>query len=123
MENNTKLFHKSLIQCCHHNHVVSLQSDQVEKLTSHDDITSELNNYFNNSSIDHVLDRSQSIEDIFQNIPSLITPTQNYNLMHLVSLEEVTDVFQNMPKDKSPDPYGFTTQFFHHCWYLIKRNV
>jgi hypothetical protein len=32
-------------------------------------------------------------------------------------------VLQNTPKGKAPGPDGFTSDFFHHCWQMIREEV
>jgi len=36
--------------------------------------------------------------------------------------EEIDQVIQNLPIDKSPGPDGFNTDFIKKCWPIIKRN-
>jgi hypothetical protein len=38
-------------------------------------------------------------------------------------LEEVDQALQDTPKGKSPGPDGFTSDFFHHCWPMLREEV
>jgi hypothetical protein len=56
-------------------------------------------------------------------IPSLVTPEQNEALLCPITQAEVDLAVKEMPPGKAPGPDGFTTDFFHHCWDLIKEEV
>jgi hypothetical protein len=43
--------------------------------------------------------------------------------MHLISLEEVEAIVMSMDPGKSLGLDGFTTNFFHHCWKVVKLDV
>jgi hypothetical protein len=43
--------------------------------------------------------------------------------MRPITQEEVDYEVKAMLPGKAPDPDGFTTDFFHHCWDLIKEEV
>jgi hypothetical protein len=58
-----------------------------------------------------------------QHIPSLITEEQNAALAWPITLEEVDQDLQDTPKGKSPGPDGFTSDFFHHCWPMLREEV
>jgi hypothetical protein len=45
------------------------------------------------------------------------------SLMRKISIEEVKQFVVEMDKGKSPSPDGFTIEFFHACWSLIKQYV
>lgn len=60
--------------------------------------------------------RKATIKKITKNIPQLITKEHNETLMREISMEEMDQAIMEMPKDKSPDPNGFTTDLFHVCW-------
>jgi hypothetical protein len=40
-----------------------------------------------------------------------------------ITQEEVDQAVKDMPPGKAPGPDGFTTDFFHHCWDLVKKDV
>jgi hypothetical protein len=52
-----------------------------------------------------------------------VTPEQNAALMRLITQEEVDQEVKEIPSGKAPGPDGFTTDFFHHCWDLIREEV
>jgi hypothetical protein len=36
-------------------------------------------------------------------------------------VEEIDDIFKNMPNDKSPGPDGFNGVFLNKCWPEVKQ--
>jgi len=52
-----------------------------------------------------------------------VTPKQNATLMQPITQEEVDQAVKSMPPGKALGPDGFTTDFFHHCWDLIRTKV
>jgi hypothetical protein len=67
--------------------------------------------------------KRSSINKIVKHIPKLVTKEKNATLMREISLEEVEQEIMEIPKGKSPGPDGFTTEFFHACWSVIKHDV
>ena len=47
----------------------------------------------------------------------------NYTLMRQVTMEEVEQVIKDMAFSKALGPYGFTMNFYHHCWPFLKEEV
>lgn len=43
-------------------------------------------------------------------------------LTRTVTEEEIRDVVSKMPSNKSPGPYGFTTEFFKSSWSIIAKD-
>jgi hypothetical protein len=43
--------------------------------------------------------------------------------MRPITQEEVDQAVKEMPLGKAPGSDGFTTQFFHYCWSLIREEV
>jgi len=68
-------------------------------------------------------DISQAIAKVMQHIPNLITLEQNSTLLRPITIEEVDQALQNTPKGKAPGLDGFTSDFFHHCWQMIREEV
>ena len=82
-----------------------------------------LTGYFQNLLTEPRTDRHEAISKVTWHVPSLVTPKQNATLMCPITIEEVDQAFQDTPKDKAPGPDGFTSDFFHHCWPLIRTEV
>ena len=53
----------------------------------------------------------------------MVTPEQNATLMRPMTQEEVDQATKSMPLGKAPGPDGFTTDFFHHCWDLVRKEA
>jgi hypothetical protein len=53
----------------------------------------------------------------------MVTPEQNATLMRPITQEEVDQAAKSMPPGKAPGPDGFTTDFFHHCWDIVRKEV
>jgi hypothetical protein len=68
-------------------------------------------------------DRHATIAKLTQHVPTLVTREQNLALLHPISIEEVDQALLDTPKCKAPGPDGFTSDFFHHCWPMIRHEV
>jgi hypothetical protein len=43
--------------------------------------------------------------------------------MRPITQEEVDQAAKSMPPGKAPGPDGFTTDFFQHCWDIVRKEV
>jgi hypothetical protein len=122
-ERNTKFFHRTVVQRRHSNKITHLITDEGETLHSHVDLETNLINYFQNLLTEPIPDRQAAINKITRHIPSLVTQEQNAALLRPFTIEEVDQALQDTPKSKAPGPDGFTSDFFHHCWPMIRTEV
>ena len=68
-------------------------------------------------------DRDQDIARITDLIPRKVTWEDNAMLNKPISVEEVGKVVSQMAQGKALGLDGFTTNFFHLFWYMIKEEV
>ena len=122
-ERNTKFFHRATIQRRHSNKITHLITEDGETLHSHDDLETHLVNYFQDLLTEPIPDRSAAITRITRCIPTLVTQEQNDALLRPFTIEEVYQALQDTPKSKDPGPEGFTSDFFHYCWPMIRTEV
>jgi exonuclease III len=122
-ERNTKFFHRTVIQRRHTNRITHLVSDAGDTLHSHADLETHLVDYFQDLLTEPIGDRQAAINKVTQNIPLLVTQEQNDALLRPFTLEEVDQAMQDTPKCKAPGPDGFTSDFFHSCWQMIRTEV
>jgi exonuclease III len=122
-EKNTKFFHRTMIHRRHINRITHLEDEQGNLIREHAHIEEELNRYYQNLLTESKEDRNEAITRVTSHIPSLITPEQNVALIRPITQEEVDQAVKDMPPGKSPGPDGFTTDFFHHCWDIIRKDV
>lgn len=86
-------------------------------------IEQELLSFYRSLLTEPQADRMEAIQKITQHIPKLVTSAHNDSLMRTITMEEVGQAVMEMPAGKSPGPDGFTTDFFHSCWPIIKQEV
>jgi hypothetical protein len=122
-ERNTKFFHRSMVQRRQTNHITHLVSDQGTKIQQHADIEKEMLSYYKNLLSEPPVDRSRAIDTILKNIPKEVTKEQNEALMRPITQEEVDQSLRDTPIGKALGPDGFTPDFFHHCWSIIREDV
>lgn len=60
---------------------------------------------------------------ITQHILRMVTSEHNAILMHPIDREEVEEAVMQMDKGTTPDPDGFTVDFFQQFWDLVKEEV
>jgi hypothetical protein len=122
-EHNTKFFHRTIIQRRHSNKIMHLISEGGETLHSHADLETNLIDYFQNLLTEPIPDRQATIHKITRHVPSLVTHYHNIALLWPFTIEEVDKALQETPKCKAPGLDGFTSDFFHYCWLMIRTEV
>eukprot|EP00253_Pinus_taeda_P032855 PITA_32855 len=99
------------------------KQEEGEKLEKHEEIEAELLNHFKKVHKEPSIDRTQAICNITSNIPKLVTDQHNQMLLKPVDLQEVDSTVKQLKSGKAPGPDGFTSNFFHHFWELIRQEV
>eukprot|EP00253_Pinus_taeda_P009929 PITA_09929 len=122
-EKNTKFFHSTTIQRRMHKNITHIQNAQGTRVKKHEDIVAELLNYFKQVHKEPNIDRSQAIQKVTSNIPKLILDEQNQMLLKSVDLQEVVTTVRQLKAGKAPGLDGFSSNFFHNFWDLIKNEV
>jgi hypothetical protein len=122
-ERNTKFFHRAMVHRRYINRITQLEDAQGNPIREHAQIAEELNTYYKDLLTETNENREEAIQKITSHIPSLVTPEQNEALLCPITQAEVDLAVKEMPQGKAPGLDGFTTDFFHHCWDLIKEEV
>eukprot|EP00253_Pinus_taeda_P025774 PITA_25774 len=105
------------------NHISQIINAQGEKAETQEEIEQEFMQYFKEMSKEPNINRAEAIESITRHIPCLITEEQNTLLLKPISLQEVEIAANSLKAGKAPGPDGFTSNFFHYFWELIKWEV
>ena len=93
---------------------------QVE---TREEIEEELSSYFKGILTEDNNTREQEIAQITDLIPRSVSREDNENLNKPISMQEVEEALSQMAQGKAPGPDGFTTNFFHFFWEMIKEEV
>lgn len=92
-------------------------------LETQEDLEQELNTFFKELLEELGVDRGRFIENVMRFIPRKITDTHNEMLLRPIDKQELDEVMKQMEKGKAPGPDGFTRNFFHEFWDIIKEEV
>jgi hypothetical protein len=122
-ERNTNFFHRAVVHRRYINRITQLEYAQGNPIREHNLIVGELNSYYKELLTETNENKEEAIQKITRHIPMLVTQEQNEALMRPITQEEVDKAVKDMPSGKLPGPDGFTTDFFHDCWDLIKKEV
>jgi ribonuclease HI/exonuclease III len=122
-ERNTSFFHRTAIQRRHSNKITQLTSEDGAIIQSHEDLEKTLIAHFQHRLTEPIQNRGEAIQKITRHVPAIITEEQNAALLRPISIEEVDQALEDTPKCKAPGPDGFTSDFFHHCWPIIRQEV
>jgi exonuclease III len=122
-ERNTNFFHRAMTHRRYINRITQLEDDQGTPIRDHDQIAEELNSFYQDLLTETNVNREEAIQKVTRHIPRLINSEQNTTLMRPITQSEVNLAVKDMPPGKAPGPDGFTTDFFHYCWDMIKEEV
>ena len=87
------------------------------------EIEAELTQHFSDILSEDGGNRSQDIERITSLVPRAVTGENNEMLTKPIGMQEVEEAVNQMALGKAPGPDGFTANFFHHFWDLVKEDV
>lgn len=122
-ERNTKKFHRTTIQRRMNNNISHIQNEQGERIENQTGIQSEFLDYFKQAHQEPNIDRLPAMDSILSNIPKLILEEHNQLILRPVDLQEVEEAMHQLKVGKVLGLDGFTSNFFHHFWDLIKMEV
>eukprot|EP00253_Pinus_taeda_P029992 PITA_29992 len=105
------------------NNINFLLSPTGERLEQHQAIEAELVSHLKSVVQEDQFDRRPTTNKILQHIPKLIMEEHNQLLLRPVTLLEVEQAILQNKEGKAPGPDGFTSNFFHHFWDLIKDEI
>lgn len=106
-----------------HNNITSINNQHGERIEAHEDMEKEFTGYFQDILREPIGNRDEAIRTITQHIPRIITEDHNNKLLKPISLKEVEEAMNQLKDRKAPGPDGFTSNFFHEFWELIKAEV
>jgi len=106
-----------------HNNITFINNQQGERIEAHEDMEKELTGYFKDVLKEPAGNRDEAIRAITQHIPRIITEDHNNKLLQPTSLKEVEEAMAQLKDGKVSRPDGFTANFFHEFWELIKAEV
>ena len=92
-------------------------------MEEHLDISKKLTHHFSQLLSEPNHKWQEAISRVTQSIPSLVNNEHNHSLMQPISMQEVEAEVEQMVDGTSPGPDGFTIDFFHHRWNLLKDEV
>jgi hypothetical protein len=102
---------------------MKLDYSQGNTMLTYQEIMHELTNFYKYLLSELEVDHTSAIEKVTQNIPTIITQEHNEALMTPITQEEVDHDIQELPIGKALGPDGFTTNFFHSCWTMLRDEV
>ena len=105
------------------NRISHITNQQGERMERHEDMEKELVDYFKDLQKEQQDNRQPAIDQITQLIPNLITDEHNQMLLRPITPQEVDTAMAQLKDGKAPGPDGFTANFFHHFWELIREEV
>ena len=121
-DKNTKFFHKQA-EVRNHFKNVSKIDHLGNQLTAFEEIKKAAHDHFQEIYTENYPGMDFSHSDILDNIPNLVSDHCNRMLLRPVTLEEVKCAIDSMIPDKASGPDGFTANFFHYFWDMIKGEV
>lgn len=88
-----------------------------------EDIEEELTNHFKIVHQEQHAYRRKAINEILKHILKLIMKEHNQLLLRPVTILQVEEASKQLKDGKVSGPDGFTSNFYHHFWDLIKVDV
>ena len=112
-----------MIQNIHRSKIHKLRKTHGGQEETRGDIEEELVQHFRNVMNENQDDRQHDIKKITQHISRVATQEHNEMMKKPLDIQEVEEAMNQMTVGKVSGLDGFTTNFFHCLWYLIKQEM
>jgi hypothetical protein len=122
-DKNTSFFHKYASQRRNHNTIWDLTDDDGNAAITDWELHSLAFNHFRTQ---YQASETENIDvqyDVLQLVMRFFNESKNQNLGKPVTLEELKDTIDKMPKDKSPGPDGWTQELFQHFFEIMGMDM
>ena len=100
-----------------------IKRDGRTQVETREGVEEELLSYFKGIPTEDNNSREQELAQVTDLIPKSISREDNENLNKPISMQDVEEALIQMAQGKAPGPDGFTTNFFHFFWEMIKEEV
>ena len=122
-ENNTKFYHNSVARNILGMKIQIIKRADRSQVENREEVEEELSSYFKGILTNDNNLREQEIVQITDLIPRSISREDNENLNKPIPMQEVEEALSQIAQGKASGPDGFTTNFFHFFWEMIKEEV
>ena len=122
-DKNTKFFHKATIQYRQKNKICRIKKEGGGYAEDQKEIEKTLTDFYSNLLEDQGENREEASAEVIRNIPKLVSADQNKLLLKPVDMKELEEAVNQMANGKAPGPDGFTKNFFHEFWDLMKEDI
>ena len=92
-------------------------------METREEVREELTNHFKEIMTEDYGNREHDISRITALIPRSVSREDNENLSKPITMQEVEEAMSQMAQGKALSTDGFTTNFFHFFWDMIKEEV
>ncbi|XP_074346913.1 uncharacterized protein LOC141685724 [Apium graveolens] len=118
-DQNSKYFHSFASNRRRNNQIDKLKNEDGQWLEWESGLAELISNHFSTLFTATEVDW----QEVVNFIPSTITSTQNYSLLHAITVEEVKCALFQMNPDKAPGPDGMTPGFYQKYWHIVGDDV
>lgn len=122
-DKNNKAFYNAAKVRETRNTIREIKCQDGKVVTTQEEIKKEAESFFNDfltfEPEDVVTTTVEEIQDI---LPFRCSEEDRAKLIKVVTEEEIREVVFKMPSNKSPGPYGYTTEFFKASWSIIGKD-
>ncbi len=119
-DRNTGFFHASATQRHQKNKISGLRNAAGLLENTQADMSRIVESYF--SDIFHT-SHPQTIDQVVNNVESLITPAMNASLLQSYTSAEIREALFQMNPTKAPGPDGMNALFYQKFWHIIGNDV
>jgi hypothetical protein len=122
-DKNTIFFHNYATHRRSQNTIWEIVDESGSHKTTDNDIKEIAYNHFKDQYSEIVTEDIVNQVKVLQNMPKFFNDSESDELGKFVTLEEVKDTINKMPKDKIPGPDGWTQELFQNFFDLLGEDL
>ena len=123
VDKNSSFFHHQCKARLSRNHISKIIEDEGVIIKGKDLLKQLACRHFQMLFKDDGCTYEEVSSNFMNNVPSLVSIEDNFDLMRSFSEQEIVEVIWAMEFEKAPGPNGFSIHFYKVCWPIIKSNL